>query len=303
MSCFKIKDIGRLNYILGIRVRWNHIEGNVYLDQEGLITRTVERYLGRNCYPSSIPWSHSTKLEAYEGNSSDFDRKRYQAIVGSLLYVSRYTRPDITAIVGVTTRFCSNPGRNHIDAAERVLRYLYGTKDQVLTLNSKGTLGINVYCDADWGGDSSERKSTSGYAVFIGKALVAWSSKVQQCISLSTTEAEYVALTEAVKESLWLKQLLSELGIHDTVPIIKCDNQAAISLSKYNTNHKRSKHIEIRYHFIRNLSERREIQVEYIKSNQNTADIFTKSIAKDQFGIHKQALGILYPPTSGSVEN
>ena len=160
---------------------------------------------------------------------------------------------------------------------------------------------MHTYCDADWGGDSKERRSTSGYAVFLGKSLVSWNSKMQNCIALSTMEAEYVSMCEALKETLWIKQLLYELNQQVETTTTYCDNQAAISLVKEPKGHQRSKHIEIKYHFIRNALDDNAIKIEYIKSEDNVADILTKVTTKNKFVDQRQRLGIYDPPTSGSV--
>lgn len=301
-SFFDIKNLGELKYILGVRITRDLTNKKIYLDQEGLIARTAEKYLGKDCKPTFMPYSTSTRLEKYDKECDAHERQQYQALIGSLLYVSRYTRPEIAAIVGVLSRHSSNPGPDHFNATERILRYLLGSKKDKLTLSGKGEFGITVYCDSDWASDTSERKSTSGYATYIGNALVSWGSRKQQCITLSTMEAEYVALAEAAKESLWLKQLLYELGEKEVTPLIFCDNQSTIRISKDAKHHARSKHIDIRHHFLRELIAREEIKLEYVKSERNTADILTKVLPKERFILHKQGLGVNHPPTSGSVK-
>ena len=160
---------------------------------------------------------------------------------------------------------------------------------------------INVYCDADWGSDVNDRKSTSGFAIFIGRAFIAWNSKKQNCVSLSTMEAEYVAMSEAIKEETHIKQVLDEVGIKNVITNVYCDNQAAISQVQQPKHYSRAKHIDIRYHFIRDTLSQRETKLSYVRSDNNIADILTKVLSKDKFARHKQALGVIHLPTSGSV--
>ena len=298
---FKVKDLGELAYILGVRVYRVRSQRKFFIDQEALIERTVEKYLDANCKKASTPMGTSDELLPYEGTSDETSKRRYQAIIGSLLYLSRYTRPDISFSVGVLSRFASNPGPVHHDKALRVLRYLKGTRSSKLTIKGQDCQRLTVFCDADWANDKVDRKSTSGYAIYLGKSPIAWKSKKQTCVSLSTMEAEFIALSEGVREALWLDELLGEVRSSNSVVNVFCDNQATISAIKGQKGVSKAKHIDIKHHYLRNLHEQQKIQINYVESNKNIADVFTKPLPIQRFNNFKQALGLIIHSPSGSV--
>ena len=178
----------------------------------------------------------------------------YASAIGSLMYAMVWTRPDIAHAVGVVRRFMENPRNEHWQAVKWILRYLRGTNTHTLCFG--GThICLQGYVDADMAGDKDTRRSTTGYVFTIGGTAVSWASKLQKIGSLSTTEAEYVALTEASKEILWLDRFLEELGHKQDNCVLNSDSQSAIHLAKNVAFHARTKHIEVRYHFIRTLLE------------------------------------------------
>jgi hypothetical protein len=165
---------------------------------------------------------------------------------------------------------------------------------------------LSGYCDADWAGDLDERKSTTGYAFYVGDGCVSWNSKRQPTVALSTAEAEYMAATQATKEALWLKQLLNELGFTQSQAIrIHSDNQGCIALTKNPAYHSRTKHIDIRHHFIRDSVEAGDIELQYCATDDMVADVLTKALARDKHEKHTFSLGLHYSKVShsGSVEN
>ena len=185
-----------------------------------------------------------------------------------------------------------NPGQAHWEALKCVIVYLECTKDLWLTFGGRTTTLVQGYCDADWG-SQKHRHSISGYSFHLGKGAVSWSSKKQYIIALSSTEAEYIAQTHATKEALWLQAFLQEIQGLSTGPLnVNCDNQGAIALAKDNKFHACTKHIDICYHFIREAVEDKKIAVKYIPTDDNTADIFTKPLAKPKFHHFVKLLGL-----------
>ena len=165
---------------------------------------------------------------------------------------------------------------------------------------------LTGYCDADWAGDLDERKSTTGYAFYVGDGLVSWNSKRQTTVALSTAEAEYMSATQATKEALWLKQLLNELGLTQFQPVLlRSDNQGCIALTKNPAYHSRTKHIDIRHHFIRDSVEVGDIELQYCATNDMVADVLTKALARDKHEQHNDTLGVRHSKCSqsGSVES
>ena len=204
----------------------------------------------------------------------------YQSAVGSLMYAMIATRPDIAFAVGAVSRFMSNPGNKHWEAVKLILRYLCGTKNRCLCLGG-GNVSIIGYTDSDYAGCSDSRKSTSGYIFqFMGGA-ISWRSRLQKCTALSTTEAEYVAASEACKEAVWLSRLACDMGISKLVPILFCDSQSAIALAKNPVYHAKTKHIGVRYHFIRECIAAGYISLEKVVSQDNAADALTKALSHE----------------------
>ena len=213
--------------------------------------------------------------------------------LGSLLYLSTRTRPDIAFAVNSVARFCSNPTKQHWTAVKRIFRYLRGTTWFGL-LYSKGESGALIgYSDADWGGDGNDYKSTSGYVFQIGGTAVSWRSKKQTCVALSTSEAEYIALSSAAQEAVWMRALNSDLKNQPSEPtVIFEDNQSAICLAKNPQFHGRSKHINIKFHFIREQVSTKTICLKYCPSEDMLADLLTKGISSDRFEKLRKLFGM-----------
>ena len=229
--------------------------------------------------PVSTPVSPDVKLVHGETSDDECDQQMYQAVVGSLLYLSTKTRPDIAYAVSSIARFCARPTKEHWTAVKRILRYLKGTSNLGLLYREDGPAEITGYSDADWAGDIGDRKSTSGHIFLQGVAAISWKSSKQTCVALSTAEAEYVALSAAVQEAVWLQQLTSDLlsrSIQETS--ILEDNQSAICLAKNQQVHGRTKHIDIKYHFVRDLVEAGRIKLTYCASEDMVADFLSTSL-------------------------
>lgn len=204
----------------------------------------------------------------------------YKELVGSLLYISTNTRPDITFAVSYLSRFLDKPTQELWTAGKRVLRYLKETQDQGLLYKRKGNYTeLQAYSDADWAADKTDRKSTSGCVIFQGANLVTWFSRKQSCTALSTAEAEYIAAAHAVSELIHVKGLLSEFLNHKIVSShIFIDNQSTIKLIQNQVNTKASKHIAIKYHYIKDIINKKIVSISYVPTDENISDIFTKAL-------------------------
>jgi len=187
------------------------------------------------------------------------------------------------AATSFVSRYVSNPGLEHWTAVKRILRYLKGTEDLGLVLGGSTSVSLHGYSDADWGGDRDTRKSTTGYVFFIGNGCVSWQTKKQPTTALSTTEAEYLSLSTASQEMLWLRQLLEELGYSQKTTTIQQDNTGCIQLSENNKHHQRTKHIDIRHHFIKDLVLNDVLKLVFCNSENMVADLFTKSLPRTTF--------------------
>ncbi len=217
-----------------------------------------------------------------DDEKEDMKKVPYASAVGSLMYAMVCTRPDIAHAVGFVSRFLSNAGREHLNAVKWVMRYLCGTSSLSLCF----CIGKPILCgytDSDMAGDVDTRKSTSGYLVtFVGGA-VSWQSRLQKCVALSTTEAELIAVVEACKELLWTKRFLGELGCSQERYLLYCDSQSAIHLGKNSTFHGRSKHIDVRYHWIRDVLDSKLLELDKIHTNDNGSDMMTKAFPRGMF--------------------
>jgi hypothetical protein len=263
---FDMKDLGPAKQILGMQIVRDRKTKKLWLSQERYVERVLERFNMKEAKPVSTPLASHFKLSKKSCPSTVEEREKmagipYSSAVGSLMYAMVCTRPDIAHAVGVVSRFLSNPGKDHWEAVKWILRYLRGTSKLCLCFgNSKPVL--EGFTDADMAGDLDGRKSTSGYLFTFAGGAVSWQSKLQKCVALSTTEAEYIAATEACKELLWMKRFLQELDLKQDDYVVQCDSQSALDLSMNSTYHSRTKHIDIRYHWIRDVIENKLLRLQ-----------------------------------------
>ena len=213
-------------------------------------------------------------------------------MIGSLLYLTA-SRPDILFCVCLCASFQSNPKESHLTAVKRIFRYLIGTENIGLWYPKGQELNVVGYCDANFAGCRVERKSTSGSCIFLGGCLISWNSKKQNSIALSTTEAEYVASGTCIAQILWIKSQLEDYGISLAKIPVMCDNTSAINIAKNPIVHSHTKHIEIRHHFIRDHITKGDIEIKFIETSRQLADIFTKPLGTDQFHILVRELGMI----------
>jgi hypothetical protein len=216
----------------------------------------------------------------------------YAEAIGCVLWPVMITQPDCTFAIGILSQFIQNPGNVHWEALKRVMVYLGSTKDLWLTFGGRGKTLVEGFCDADYA-NQKDRHSITGFAYHFGQGAISWSLKKQQIIALSTVEAEYIAQAHAAKEALWLCNFVSEIRSKLTQAItINSNNQGAIALSKDNKFHSRTKHIDVRYHFICEAVEDGKVSVVYIPTDENPADIFTKPLVKAKFRRFVELLGL-----------
>ncbi|KAH9744437.1 retrovirus-related pol polyprotein from transposon RE2 [Citrus sinensis] len=264
------------------------------------IVDLLNRHEMVTCSPVPTPMVTSHSLVKNSGAIIP-NASQYRSIVGALQYVT-LTRPELAFSVNKLSQFLSAPTEEHWQACKRILRYLKGTIHYGVQLHSTGSqhMQINCFSDSDWACDRDDRKSVAGYAVFLGPNLVSWSSKKQHVVSRSSIESEYKALALATTEVTWVKGLLTELKIKiDHTPIMWCDNQGAISLVMNPVYHAKTKHIELDIHFIRENVQANQIEVNYVPSEDQAADIFTKALTYGQFSYLRSKLNIF--PTQFSL--
>lgn len=275
---FRMKDLGKISYFLGID--FDQTDGVIKMNQKRYITKMLDRFGMTNCKPRTTPCEQN-----WGGSGSELtDQKKYREIVGSLIYAMSCTRPDISWIVSKLSQKLSCPKVEDMVAAKHVLRYLKGTIDYELCFEKcDEDLNLIAYSDSDWASSLEDRRSTTGYCFSLSKGgpLISWKSRRQPTVALSTCEAEYIGLAATTQESLYLTQLLNNMGIGS----YECtkmygDNQGAIALSKNPVNRQRSKHIDIRHHFLRDVLLDGKIDIVYCPTENMVADIFTKPATK-----------------------
>ena len=298
-DCYALTDLGPVQWLLGIKVTRNHEARTISLSQEGYIASILERFNLQDAKAVDTPMLPSVTYSKQDSPANDTERERmarvpYREAIGSLMYASVATRPDITFAVSTLSQFLNNPGEAHWEAVKRVYRYLSGTRDLVLTYGGDKH-ELRGHTDAD-GASQEHRHAISGYCYSIDGGTVAWSSKKQELVTLSTVEAEYVVATHASKEAIWLRRLIGDLISHsDNSTTLLCDNQSAVHLAHSDNYHARTKHIDIRYHFIRDVIEREEIKLLYCPTDDMTADIFTKALTRFKVFKHAHGLGLCCP--------
>lgn len=228
-----------------------------------------------------------------DNNSKPFeDTTKYRSLVGALLYVAVNARPDVAVSVSLLGRKVSAPTEMDWVAAKRVVRYLKGTREYRVEFGAGKGWSLGGYSDADWAGDQVSRKSTSGYIFFFGAGPVAWVSHKQSCVSLSSMEAEYVALSEACQELLWLRRLMEDLGQVQQCTTIYEDNQSCLSFINAERTSKRSKHIDTKRHFIKDLVDQRVVCLKFCPSERMIADILTKPLGTIMFRKMLESTGL-----------
>ena len=286
---FKMIDMGPLHHILCVALK--QTEDGIHLNQEAYINNLLQKFKLEDAKTVAIPADLNAVLCKNDGSES-VDQKNYQSIIGSLLCAALATRPDIQLAVGACSRYNSCPTQAHLTAAKRLVRHLKGTKTKGLFYKG-GSSELVSYANADFARDIDGRISTSGYVFMLSGAPIRWFSGKQRTVSLSTANAEYIALSEAAREGLFLKQIFSEIGAEIGTVLIMQHNQATIAMTRNPVHHKRSKHIDSKYHFVRNEVARNNIKLQYFDSNSMIADILTKPLPRDCFKRLSERMGLV----------
>ena len=291
--------LGPISWLLGTTVERNLEKHSIILGQEAFIGQIITRFGLDDARICSTPLNPNVDLTPGSDHVSSTllspsEKTTYREMIGSLMYLSVMTRPDITFAVSTLSKYLESPTTTHIIAVKRVIRYLKGTKHLRLTLGGH-EIDLAGYSDADWA-SQLHRHSISGFAFFLGSGAISWSSKKQPIVTLSSTESEYVALTHSAKDIIWIQKLLFKfspiISIPSNIPSLFCDNQGAIRLSSDSTFHARTKHIDVHFHFIRQTVSQGHLTLHYIPTHDMIADIFTKSLAFNKFTKFCSLLGL-----------
>jgi len=298
---FKLRRLGGLEFLLGVKIERDRPRRTIHLSQKQYILNMLERYGFNSCTPVSTPMNPGTTLSHSDcpstpGEVEEMRTVPYISAVGSLIYLAISTRPDISYTVGVLARYNTNPGRAHWAAVKHLFRYLKGSMDYRLSLSPDSTTSqlFVGYSDADHGGDKDSGKSTGAYVVKMGTGAISWRSKLQDVVTLSTTEAEYIAAVHAGQELLWLHNLLGELGYTFSSPhTLYIDNQSAISVSHNPEHHGRMKHLDLKFFWLRDeVTQKKSISTVHCPTNFMPADILTKPLPLAKIQVALKMLGL-----------
>lgn len=297
---FKMTDLGEAKFCVGLRINRDRQKGIIFIDQKRHIADLLLKFNMVDCNPVTTPMDSNQKLSKNMSPQSSSEREEmssipYRELVGGLVYISQGTRPDISFAVNALSIFNDNPGRAHWTAAKRVLRYLKATIDAKLQYSMEGRTDFTAFCDADWASNIDDRRSCSGYVFMKQGGAISWSSRRQPTIALSTTEAEYMALSSTVQESAWLDQFQSQFNFGGQQPIqVYCDNTSALDLAKTTGYSARTKHIDVRHHYLREHIESGRINLVHIPTNVMVADVLTKPLNQVKHLFCSEGMGLIF---------
>jgi len=303
---FPMTDLGEPKRLLGMRI--SSSDDGILLDQETYILEQLSKFQMMDSKQVDTPEQPGFYLDK-DMCATSVDEKQdmkgtpFRELVGALNWIATCTRPDISHAVSSLCRYLDNPGRQHWTSAKRVLKYLKGSSNFGLFFQAQQPPHLIAYSDSDWAGDRDSRKSTTGYTLMMSGSAIAWRSSLQKIVACSSTEAEYIALSETMREVIWIRQMLTELGFSQkSATRVLEDNQGCIAISKNRRTDKRTKHIDLRFHFCRDQIEQGAIEVEYCPTESMIADGLTKPINAPKFKWCRTAMGITASKLRGRVE-
>ena len=286
---FPIKDLGELEWNLRCEFERDRIVGRLKISQSEFVDKLSERFKVVTTRPT--PACSTIELRTLNTDDEEVNAP-YREAVGSLMWLANMTRPDIASSVRAVARFTNRPGVEHWKAVVRILQYLIGTKDLGITYHRGSREGFVAYADSAYSSKADDRRSVSGGVVMYAGAAVTWFSRTQRCVTLSTTESEYVVLGDCIKETLFVRGVLELLVPYTTFRPVRVyeDNQGAIHLADNPMSSARTKHIDIRHHFVRSLISEGEIEVIHVASEEQHADVMTKALGEEEFIYHRATL-------------
>jgi hypothetical protein len=300
-SNFDMKDLGEASYVLGIEIHRDRSKGVLGLSQKAYIDRVLKKYNMHKCSATPAPIVKGDKFGTYQcpRNQYEIDQMKtvpYASAVGSIMYAQVCTRPDLAFVTGMLGRYQSNPGPDHWKAVKKVLRYLQGTKNYMLIFRKSDNLEVIGYSDADFAGCVDTKKSTSGYIFTLAGGAISWKSSKQTLTASSTMQAEFVACYEATGQAVWLKNFIPGLRVVDSIskPLtLYCDNQPAVFYTSNNKSSGAAKHIDIKYHVVKDRIQDQTISVKHISTKSMLADPLTKGLPPHIFRDHVAGMGLL----------
>jgi hypothetical protein len=286
---FEMSMISKLNFFLGFQIK--QMDHGKFVSQDKYLKDILKKFDTENCKPNKTPMATNAHLNL-DVEDKTVDQSLYRSMIGSLLYLTA-SRPDIMFSVCLCAHFQANPKESHLSTLKRILRYLKLASNIGLWYPKGANLTLIGFSNSDFAGSLVDRKSTSGACHFLGCSLVSWSSKKQNSVALSTAKAEYIAASSCCTQILYLKQSLVDYNIKlVSVPLL-CDNESVVKIAKNLVLHSRTKHIDIRHHFLREKEANEDIALQNVRSEEQLADIFTKLLNERIFVRLRNELNIL----------
>ena len=292
MKVWETRDLGDVTEFLHMRI--SREDRKIHLDQTVYLQTVLQRCEMSNAKfaVTPLPAGYVPEVVHSGYTASPELRSRFQTVIGSLLYLMLGTRPDISFAVTKLAQFAANPSKEHLDKALYICRYLVGTKDYRLTYDGQQGRGLVAFTDSDWASDPNRRRSQTGFFLSLAGGLISWTSRAQKTIALSSTEAEYMALSDCSRQIVWMHTLMGELGYQLPAIPVHGDNQGSIFIASNPVTEKRSKHIDIRFHYIREVVDRGLVELYFINGEENPADLLTKNLGRVKFQKFRAMLGL-----------
>lgn len=297
MKQWECRDLDETKEFLRMRIKRDR--GKIYIDQVPYLEKVLHRFGMQNSKTAPTPLPSGYMPLENKSRPDPELRQRFQGVIGSLLYIMIGTRPDIAYAVTKLSQFSANPSQEHLDKVLYICRYLVGTKNYALVFDGPSQQGLIAYADADWAGDLTTCWSISGNILKLANGTCSWLSRTQKTVALSSTEAEYMSLSDCSCQVVWVRSLLEEIGYQlDPIPICG-DNQGSIFIASNPVQEQRSKHIDIRYHYIREVVTNRKVEILFVDGSENPADMFTKNLGHVKFLKFRAQLGLeFYSPSN-----
>ncbi|GJT63896.1 retrovirus-related pol polyprotein from transposon TNT 1-94 [Tanacetum coccineum] len=294
-SKFKMSMMGKISFFLGLQI--SQSPRGIFINQSKYALESLKKYGMESSDPVDTPMVEKSKLDE-DTQGKAVDPTHYRGMVGTLMYLTA-SRPDLTFVVCMCARYQAKPTEKHLHAVKRIFKYLRGTVNRGLWYPKDSSIALTAYADADHAGCQDTRRSTSGSMQLLGDRLVSWSSKRQKSAAISSTEAEYIALSGCCAQVLWMRSQLTDYGLGFNKIPMYCDNKSAIALCCNNVQHSRSKHIDIRFHFIKEQVENGVVELYFVNTEYQLADIFTKALGREriEFLINKLGMRSFTPET------
>jgi len=298
MGIWECHDLSELNEFLGITIRRSGRK--IILDQKAYLTKVLDRFGMTNAIIANMPLPHGYTPVAHTGNPDPILQTQYQAIIGLLLYLMLGTRSDIAFAVIKLSQFSANPSKEHFEWAKYICHYLAGTQDYTMVFDGNTNEGLIAHSDSDWAADINNRCSITGYFFKLARSSVSWLSRAQKTVALSSTEAEYMAISDCCWHAMWIINLFGEIGFPVSLITICGNNQGSLFIGSNPVQEKRTKHIDIHYHYIRECIEDNKVSVVFVPGNDNPADMFTKNLDRLKFVKFWEQLGLTFGPSKNA---